>query len=67
MIQLTISCPASSPLIISIEPDCLGSDLKTRIIQSLPHANNSELRLVCGGKVLQDHLSLQGQGKDHYY
>jgi hypothetical protein len=43
-------------------------ELKTRLFSILPGIsvdnNEGEMRLVSGGRVLQDHLNLVGQGNE---
>lgn len=73
MIQLTICHPPYSPLNLQkIDPFLSGSDLKTKLKTILPteiYGNCGEeeevvgnVRLVCGGRVIQDHLRLDSQG-----
>ena len=68
--KLTFSFPPHSPLTLSnIEENCSVSELKTKLFSILPGIDGDsgegegEMRLVCGGRVLQDHLNLSGQGK----
>lgn len=64
--ELTFCYPPYSPLTLkNIDENCLISELKSKLFSVLPGVEGSEgeMRLVCGGKVLQDHLNLSAQGK----
>ena len=68
--ELTFSFPPHSPLTLSsVDENCSVSELKTKLFSILPGIDGGniegegEMRLVCGGRVLQDHLTLSGQGK----
>jgi hypothetical protein len=67
--ELTFCFPPHSPLTLrNINENCSVLELKTRLFSILPGIsvdnNEGEMRLVSGGRVLQDHLNLVGQGNE---
>ena len=66
MFQLTFCHPPNSPFSLNFESSSLtGRELKLKLISVLPDSEGVEpesIRLVCGGKVIQDHVGLEGQG-----
>lgn len=64
MLELTICHPPHDPLTLTLSPSTTGSELKCLLIPKLKSSSESEeeMRLVSGGRVIQDHLSLSSQG-----
>lgn len=66
--ELTFCFPPHSPFTLKeIEENCSVVELKLKLFSIIPgisgETEGEEMRLVCGGRVLQDHLNLIGQGK----
>lgn len=64
MFQLSFCHPPNSPFTLNFDSLSLtGFDLKLKLQSVLPGNEGAEgIRLVCGGKVVQDQVSLEGQG-----
>ena len=65
MIELTLCCPPRHPFPVTISEETFGSEFKTRLTLILPETRGTlieEMRLVCGGKVIQDNMTLSSQG-----
>ena len=81
MIELILCFPPNSPFTLKFDPSNSVTDLKLHLFSILPNlpraqaggggGNEEEkgigMRLVCGGRVLQDNLSLSCQGKSDLY
>lgn len=63
MIELNLCYPPQSTLSLNFDEEITGNELKNRLFSVLSIETGSDLRLVCAGKVIQDHLSLSSQGK----
>lgn len=63
MIELTICYPPHLTQSLTVGPETTVSDLKLLLTARFPFFGGEELRLVCAGRVLQDHLSVSSQGK----
>ena len=62
MLNLTFFYPPQNPLPLKVQSSLSTHDLKLELFSTLPIESGVEMRLVCGGKVLQDELSLEAQG-----
>ena len=65
--ELTFCYPPHDPLTMKdVDGNCSVKELKDKLFTVLPVLSGEgyEMRLVCGGRVLQDHLSILGQGKN---